>query len=176
VGANSWWADQLHETLSQGDVIGRLPIFVATKPTTFLKKATFKGDVSGWMNSEVPMPDGDKKVTFLGSGNIIPAIVLSHSCELDKDRKSGRVIVAPIFPITNVSEDQRDSILQQKHFALMPLPEIPELGTYFADFRSISTLHRDVVNEVQRIASMTELANQRLAAQIVAFFLRRELP
>ncbi len=168
-----WWAEQLQDKLSQGDVIADLPVFQATQPVKHLKKTTHKNNVAGWAESDVPVFDGEKKGYFLATGKLVPAIVISHSCELDKGK--GRVIVAPIAPISSVSEDQQHKILGQKHFALMPLPEIPEIGTSYADLRSISALHRDIVDSARRVASMSDVATERLIAQIVAFFARKQM-
>jgi hypothetical protein len=175
VSQTDWWAEQLESTLSQGDIVVDLPVLVPTaSPTTHLKKNTFKGGIDGWVTSNHPVLDGNGRSNFLAVGRSVPVVILSHSCELDKDK--ARVIVAPVAQITTVEPSQRDGILEQKHFALMPLPDVPELGTCFADLRSVAALHRTTVDEGRRIASMTALANKRLAAQIVAFFCRVELP
>lgn len=164
----SWWAEQLQADLSQGDIVTDLPIFHATNPVKHLKKATYKNSVSGWIESDTPVRE------FLAEGKQSKAIVISHSCDLDKGK--GRIIVAPIALIASVPPEQQQMILEQRHFALMPLPDIPEIGTHFADFRSLSVLHREIVVSNRRIASMTESATVRLHAQIVAFFTRKKLP
>lgn len=169
-----WWAGQLQDKLSQGDIVADLPIFQAMKPVKYLKKTTYKNNISGWVESVEAIVDGERKAHFLAIGKLAPGIVISHSCELDKGK--GRVIVAPIAPISSVPEEQQHKILGQEHFALMPLPNIPEIGTSYADLRSISFLHRDIVDSSRRIASMSEMATERLIAQIVAFFARKKLP
>ena len=164
----SWWAEQLQGKLSQGDIVADLPIFHATLPVRHLKKTTYKNNTSGWVESDDPKGD------FLATGKQSSAIVISHSCDLDK--RKGRVIVAPIASIASVPDEHRQKILEQKHYALMPLPDIPGIGTYFADLRSISVLHREIVESNRRIASMSEIATKRLQIQIIAFFTRLELP
>jgi len=169
-----WWAERLQKELSQGDIVVDLPVFQATQPVKHLKKATYKNNVPGWVESDESALDGARNGHFLATGKLCSAIVISHSCELDKGK--GRVAVAPIAPISSVSAPQREAILNQTHFALIPLPEIPEIGTCYADLRSISVLHRDLVDSRRRIASMSDAATERLIAQIVAFFTRKKLP
>jgi len=178
VAGSLWWATGLHEKLSQGDVIAALPIFLSSTPVQPLRHATMKGGVSGWMAASSPVRDRDGREHFLGVGRITPAVVLSHSCELDKeDRGKRRVTVAPIAPISSVGDPAvQEAILAQGVTASMPLPEIPSLGTCYADLRSMTTLDRRVVDAAERLASMTPEAERRLQAQLVAFLVRLDLP
>ncbi len=167
-----WWADDIQPDLSQGDVVINLPVFESNYPPKYLKRHnTLKGGGSTWVESESRHDDKDGRSNFLATGRHVGVIVVSHSCELDKGKK--RVIVAPFYSIDTISEEQRNGILAQKFFALMPLPDVPDVGTCYADFRSITALHRRTVDEAKRVASMTETAHERLGAQIVAFFLRK---
>ncbi len=169
-----WWAQEIQPELSQGDVIADLPVLGLNHPTRYLKKdGTSKGGTISWLESATPHSDKDGKINFLAKGRHVGVLVLSHSCELDKNKK--RVIVAPIDSITVVSEEHQAVILAQKSYALMPLPDVPGVGTCYADFRSITALDRRVVNEGKRIASMTEIAHVRLGAQIDGFFLRKPM-
>jgi hypothetical protein len=137
-----------------------------------------KGGVPGWMETSAPTKDRDGREHFLGVGRVVPALVLSHSCELDKeDRGKRRVTVAPIAPISSVSDSAvQEAILAQSITASMPLPEIPGLGTCYADLRSMTTLDRRIVDAGKRLASMTPEAERRLQAQLVAFLVRLDLP
>lgn len=171
----NWWADDIQESLSQGDIVKDLPLFLTNPVTRYLKKNTFRGGLEGWLECPNPVLDGASKTHFLVPGCFNPIIILSHSCELDKNK--GRVIVAPIVPIDREPPEQQETILNQGQFALMPLPSVPGLGaTYYADFRSMTTVHRDIVDKGTRIASMTNEANLRTGTQLMAFFLRLEVP
>ncbi|MBI4190299.1 MAG: hypothetical protein HY525_07140 [Betaproteobacteria bacterium] len=174
---SEWWGEQVESDLSQGDIVANLPIFLLVSPLKYLRHTNLRGNTPGWMDSDSPVVDRDGRTRLHAIGKSLPGLVLSHSCELDKrDRRKRRVIVAPIVPIGTVSDVAlRDSILAQAQYASMPLPDIPGLGTYYADLRSIVTLDRDIVDKGKRLASMTELAQKRLWAQLVAFFLRKEI-
>jgi hypothetical protein len=56
------------------------------------------------------------------------------------------------------------------------LPEVPGLGTYYADLRSLFTVDRTLIQEEMRIASMTDEAKDRLQNQIIAYFADRKRP
>lgn len=173
-----WWADRVHEKLSQGDVVVELPFFLSPSPAQYLRHTTMRGGASGWMESAKPVQDREGRVRFLGIGRIVAGLVLSHSCELDKeDRGKRRVLVAPIVPIETVAESaQRDAILAQQLTASLPLPDVPTLGTCYADLRSLTTLEREIVDSGKRVASMVPEAERRLQAQLVAFLVRLYLP
>jgi hypothetical protein len=168
---NSWWRSDLNpDGLSQGDIIKQSPIAFSPVPEVLLIKATGKGGLETWQQGI----SKSKPQHFLYDGDFFPSIVLSYSCELDKKEKKGRVIVAPIRLIGNLEEKVRTDVLSQKRRALMPLPDVPELGTYYADFRMMSVINRKGMDE-NRLASMTESGVMRLQAQLVAFFTRLDV-
>jgi hypothetical protein len=104
--------------------------------------------------------------------------VISHSCEIDKLKETGegRVLVAPVLSIDGLEPEMRTTVLQQEHLALLPLPEIPTLGTHYADLRLITPVERSLIKDSERIASMTEQGPDRLYAQVFKFIMRKELP
>src|SRR5882672_8276293 len=107
--------ENVHEKLSQGDIVAALPTFLPSIPVQPLRHATMKGGASGWMENDAPVKDRDGREHFLGVGRVIPGLVLSHSCELDKeDRGKRRVTVAPIAPLSSVGDSAvREAILAQ---------------------------------------------------------------
>ncbi len=168
----SWWRDTLNsEGLSQGDVIQEIPFGISLNPPLSLTKTTGKGGAELWKQG-VSAVAGTKN--FLFYGNTFHALVLSHSCDLDKHERKGRAIVAPIRPIDCLNSDDRTTVLCQSRRSLMPLPDIPTLGSYYADLRLISSVDRKMIED-GRIASMSELGVQRLHAQLAVFFLRLDL-
>lgn len=168
----SWWADKVHESLSQGDIIAELPFLLPTSPVKYLRHETLSKGRSGWSESTDPVKLKDGRVQIIGLGRLQPAIVLSHDCELDKKRETPRVILAAVSPISSVAAAAQAVILQQGHRAYMPLPDIPGMGTCMVNFRAVVALDRALVEKSARIASMTEETKKRLQAQLVEFFLR----
>jgi hypothetical protein len=86
------------------------------------------------------------------------------------------VLIAPIGKIDLLSAETQSAVLQQRQIALMPLPDIPQIGSCYADLRLITPVSRDAIDNAVRAVSMTESARDRLHAHLVMFFLRKVLP
>lgn len=166
--AATWWRSELDpEGLSQGDVTSPLPVAVSVTPPKRLAKGTGRGGVEIWTSSV----DTSKK-NFLFEGAEAPVLVVSHSCDLDKHERRGRVLVAPMRSVEALTPDVRASVMNQERIALMPLPDVPGLGSHYADLRLISPLPIELINEDVRIASMSTEGLERLQVQLVKFFTR----
>lgn len=167
---SDWWADQVKAELSQGDILSSLAIGVGVAPPVYLRHATMKGGASGWTESPQPQ-ERQGKVHLLAAGGVVAIIVLSHDCEIDKGQT--RVIVAPIKEIGAVAADHQQSILDGRSWAHVALPDLPGMGTCFADLRSTMAVDRANVSQAQRLASMTAQAVALLQARIVGFYVRK---
>ena len=66
-------------------------------------------------------------------------------------------------------------MFEQREWAFLPLPDVPELGDYYADLRLIHPVDRRFLRDDSRLASMTDEATLRLQAQLVGFFTRKRL-
>jgi hypothetical protein len=128
---------------------------------------------TGWAESQTPV-ERNNRFHFLAAGVQGLAVVLSHDCEMDKGKS--RVLTAPLKAIGSVGADIQAAILGQKHWALAPIPDIPTLGTFYADFRSITPSDRVAVDRLRRVASMNPAAVDLLRARLVGFFTRLALP
>ncbi len=171
----SWWIALLDEQLSQGDVLLDLPIASLTDPVEYLEKGTAKGGIVVWYPRTVPVPDKENRLPLLVKGKTVPAIVLSHDCELDKPRGAARVTVAPIAPIANLQPDFQARVIAQRVIAMLPVQGCPTLPQEcYADFRSIASVPRSIVDKLTRIAGMSETGKLRLQAQLVRHFTHRE--
>ena len=169
-----WWGAAPHPELSQGDIVRDLPLGASTYPRVFLSPSELKGDRI-WCPCQSWQADRDGLGHFLARGRFIAALVLSHSCELDKKERRGRVQVAPVASIGGIDEKNRQAIMAQRRISLMPLPGVPQLGDCYADLRIMSSIDRRLIAEAERVAGMTEGGVQRLQAQLVAFFTRKDL-
>lgn len=137
-------------------------------PLVQLDKRTGKGNTETW----VPSKDNPKCDHLLSKGRPEVCIVLSHSCDLDKKERSGRVIVAPAKPLDRVQEPVRQLILAQERLSMMPLPNVPGLGDLYVDLRVMLSLYRQHCEQARKLASMTAEGQKRLQAQLIAFFAR----
>lgn len=172
---SAWWAAELEQHLSQGDVISEMIVPVLDEHTYLRKEAVPKvGPV--WLEGPWTPNPHTGMGHYLGRGKRLGALVLNHSCELDKLTGKHRVLVATIAPISAVTDKvAAENIMAQRRVSALPLPDVPGLGDCYADLRVIGAVQRSTIDQ-KRIASMTPEAIKRLQLQLIAFFARVGLP
>lgn len=166
----SWWAPALEPRLSQGDLLDDTVFALARHPLTPLTKASLGGK-PGYVPGDWS-PDSNGVAELLAAGRRGYALVLTHSCELDKAKAGGRVIVCPVQPIATIPTDQRPEIYAQKPWSKMPLPSVLGRGDFVADLHLSMAIDRRVVDTTPRLTSMTKDARRRLRLQLIAFYTR----
>ena len=104
------------------------------------------------------------------------ALVLSHSCELDKQKGHkfrGNVLVCVVQPLANVDAAYRQTILDQGKISAMPLPEAPpDAADLYADLRTTVMMSREQANRLVRRATLSKDGVERLQLQLIAYFTR----
>lgn len=170
VVASGWWLPELRRSLSQGDVLGETSFFRGTGVP--LEKRPVGVGGTAWFESAKPHVGKDGFGHWLGRARGHAAIVLSHSCDLDRaDLRKRNVLLAPIALLSNIQNPQdRENVLAQRTRRSMPLPAVPGLGDCYADLRSALSFDLKVVEEIPRISSMTDDATKRLMLQLIEFF------
>lgn len=169
----AWWAPELQPELSQGDVLADIPGAVLVFPLTFLNPRPAKHEQTVYEPSPTPFSrskKGDDRLLMLSNGEVAGALILSYGCEIDKSKK---ILIAPVFAISSLPPENQIAVLEQRRFSLMPLPNIPRLGTCYADFRLIQCIRREYLRLEARHGSMTESAVDRLQTHLALFFTRR---
>jgi hypothetical protein len=168
-----WWRPLAAESrLSQGDVLADSTFALPLHPRTSLVKHVFSGGAPGWKESPSWQTDASGFGHCLGRGRVAHALVVTHSCQLDKGERTGRVLLAPISPIASVKEQDRDRIMAGERISFVPLPGIPELGDYYADLRPIMAFDPRAVEKLQRVATMSAQGVVELRDRIATFFMR----
>lgn len=171
--AHEWWAEGPKPELSQGDVVIDLPFWVPLNDLQCVeKKALPAPRPPAWLETTGLTPDAEGFFNFIARGRIAPGVVLSHDCELDKQRKNRRVQVALVSDIEKLSTDEKQAVMGQGKWSRLVLPDVPELGTCYADLLIQVTLDRRIIDARRRLASMSEEGAERLRAQIIAYFTR----
>lgn len=132
-----------------------------------------KHGADGWATSPDPVLR-ENLFRMLAAGKVQPAIVVSHSCEIDKGKP--RVLVAQIALLNTLEPAQQEKVLAQRAYSHMPLPALPQLGDCYADFRTIGAVHADTVRSAARIATMTPDALVNFQARLVGFLTRLAMP
>jgi hypothetical protein len=168
-----WWLPSPASVLSQGDIIVDVPIGTVTNPVKYLQKAALKGNSpGGWQESLKFKPDHNGMGNYLAHGRLARVIVLTYGCEVDKDKKKHRIVVAAVNAISNLSSEEQEIVMGQSAFHSMPLPGIPVLGDHYADLRLTTFLPKEILETGNRVASMTDEGVLRLQAQLIGFFTR----
>lgn len=170
----AWWATEPRSLLSQGDVFGGVPGAILVNPLTYLNARPAKNNQTVYEPSSAPFSKkkGDDRDFMLSNGEVAGALIVSYDCEIDKSK---RTLIAPIFGIETLPPENRIAVMEQRRFSLMPLPDVPQMGTSYADFRLMQVIRREYLHLNGRVASMNDDAVARLQAQLVAFFTRKML-
>ena len=173
---SQWWEGQVRPDLSQGDIVGPIPIVSVTYPPKYLQKNNFRGNISGLLESLEVKKEKDGRISVFSAGHLMWGIVLSHDCDVDKPKENKTVLVASIGRIEDVPQEHQETITSQSNIPRMFLPSVPSIGDCYAALRTTVYVPRDLVDSAPRIASMSDQARDFLQARIVAFFTRRKLP
>lgn len=167
-----WWLDAPFHIPQQGDVLAVLPLARSAVPFQTLRKQSVKNG-HAWF--EIPTPTETSGHLFaLARGKNTHAVILSHDCEMDKERRKRRIHLAPLLPLSTLGDKERVKVLAQKTLKSLPLPGIPGLGDYYADLLSMIVVDYETLDWCPRIASMTPDGVLRLQAQLVSFFTRKD--
>ncbi|WP_017757036.1 hypothetical protein [Pseudacidovorax intermedius] len=173
----SYWAAALEADLSQGDLISDAWIGATVVPRTGLKHSTGKGGVKIW--SESPFAAGpDGAGHFLARGRESFSLVLSQSCEIDKQGSKAPVLVAPVVDLAKTvpDPDLRQRYRSGGRYAFFPLPELPGyLPESYVDLRAITYMPRAVIDSLARHGSASASGLHSLTAHLVAFFTRVDM-
>jgi len=173
------WANELNPAgLSQGDILLDVPVGSTKVPLTFLATSgyTDKRQKTVWTQyDELKKMEHEPSGNWVTKGRVTRALVITHSCDLDDIQDTERVLVAPVWESTQISNpEHRERIVQGKRSTFVGLPGVPGVGDCYADLRSICPLDRHLFGKAQRHCSMTEEAVLMLQAHIALYFTRIE--
>ena len=169
----SWWAPVIRPELSQGDVLADVALAIVENPRTFLEKSTGKGGREVWLSSAQPRKTRDDRYYFLALGKVCDVIVVSHDCEIDKQK---RILLAPIAPLTKIGDAAAaERVRQLNVFSKIPLLDLPPRRDHYADLRNITSVDANACHSAKRLASMTDFGVDQLDKRLIAFFTRVDL-
>lgn len=173
----SWWRTELNpQGLSQGDVIRLLISGSAVMPLRPLRSRPLPKGKSGWEELTAWSPGNNEVGHYVAAGKMLPCLVISHSCDMEKPKDTARVLIAPMRPLSVFNPEERELVLQRSRANLVPLSEIPGWEDSCADLRCISYVDRQMVSVSERVVSMTQEATKIFQAQLVFFFTRIVIP
>lgn len=174
--SSEWWLPSPTDVLSQGDVFIGLPIGCIGVPPKYLQKVGLKGNApGGWQEVLEWKPDHNGVGSYLTRGKLASAIVLTYGCDVDKQRRTHRIVVAGVNAIASLSAEEQAIVMGQDAYHSMPIPGIPQLGDCYIDFRLTTFLPKEIVDSAKKVSSMTDQAVLLLQARLVAFFTRIDI-
>lgn len=167
----------LDPQVSQGDIVDAVPHLYLKTSVTVLRRATAPGGRSLFEAFPVaelvtPPPGGFKfekgePEQISSTCHLARGIILSHSCEIDKDSKHR--LIALVRPLQPIPAENQEIIRRNQDFSYFHLPACPgAFDESYVDFRRISSIHPDLINSNHRLASLNE---EGLGALLVEFFL-----
>lgn len=174
---SDFWAAKIAAELSQGDLLTGIWVGSSVAPRKALHKgSTGSKGLVNWAESDWK-PDSEGVGHFLARGRDLPSIVLSHSCEIDKNGASSPVLLAPVFPFSKVPAELQLAYREGRRHAFLPLVALSGvIEESYADLRMMYYLQRKIVDTAERRCSVSPAGEFRLAAQVVAFLTRIDLP
>jgi len=169
-----WWQTTLPEDLDQGDIYRDVPFILPVSPLQPLGHVNLKGNKAGWEVQAAPRFDNQGHANYIAKGPTQLGMVLNYGCDIIKPTNK-RWILVPVSPLSKYPPGTHQTIQLQGQFNLFFLPGVPNVGDCVADFRIVTSLPREVVAPLPRLAGMTAAAREQLGARLVAFFLRLDL-
>ncbi len=165
--------------ICQGDILERVPhLLLKDQPRPLRRTTVAKNRIVYELEelAEGMLP------TTPEEGSLVPAhcqvtraILLTHGCEIDKDKKHRTVALIRPLPESMPAQD-RATIQQNKRFPFFYLPaggdQLPES---YVDFRRLCTVLPQWTDSATRLASLTDTARQALLLQFFRFLARVEL-
>ena len=168
------WLEGLHQELSQGDLVSAVPLgSIAAIDKNLKRGATAKSGQQPWFETPDWQPDSEDRGHFLAIGRLLPLVIISWDCEIDKGTKVP-ILVAPAFEVGKLTPEVQKIVREDKRFAYMLLPPIEALGfpESYVDFRLIMSIARKIFNTSKRLASMHDDARFDLRARLAQFITR----
>ena len=129
-----------------------------------------QGDIVGPITFIVQMDSGDLFEL------VLPGMVLSHSCDIDRDEE---ILFAACIPAKELQKRPALSDIQRNTaFGLIYLAAVPRLGDTVVDLGRVQSVRRKFLEEglrtgvVRRFMSLTQLGYYFLIAKLTVRFLR----
>lgn len=170
-----YWADGIESELTQGDLLQDVWVGSSVSPRRALESGNMKNTTPTWEECGSALkPNHSGLGHFLARGRSGYAIVISHSCEIDKPRARVLVLVAQVTPLSQLNDATTcENIRQGRRQAFLFLPGIENIfPESYADLRTICYLDKTITDSCVRLRSVTQNGMNLLQCQIVSFVTR----
>jgi hypothetical protein len=172
----------------QGDIYQVAPsVLVRTSPVRAARFWREKGGRQEYVvHSDDTPPNGGFKWSMEGGGEDATlvhgflglAMVLSHDCEIENDPNVRTL--AMIRPVSHLGPHQAAALFANDpghvQYAIFPLEaqdEAPRMERSFVDFRRLTTVRPEVLDDDQRLASLSDELRRAIARAFWMYLFRR---
>lgn len=139
---------------SQGDIVELAPHIRLAAPLRYLSTGS---DSSPTIGSQ---PTGEA----IAQARQQLALVLTHDCEIDKE-KTHYWHICPIHPLSRVSRTDQSNIRKNKVLSHLFLPAYKTMPDSFADFGWITTVDAEIMKAAPRLMTLSDLTRAALYVQ-----------
>lgn len=119
---------------------------------------------------------GKVEPNMLVQGHVAMGIVLTHDCEIENDETSTRTL-AMIRPPDHLNVEERELLFSgHEYWVAFPLVEQtdePVFKRSWIDFRRLTTVREDVLQESTRLLSLSEELREAMAHAFWNYLFRR---
>jgi len=152
--ADQYYQDPLDGVLRQGDILECAPHFYI--------------DVTSG-----ELPRNGQEILLSGPCRGAPALLLNHDCDIVQEKSSRRLVICPIKPLFELSEDRRGHAKRNRIANLFFLPRYKDrLEDSVADLSQLTTVHIDRLLPIHRLATLGVLGRKAMYAQYLRWLSR----
>lgn len=161
--------------LSQGDLFDLVPSILVKDLGYMIKVDDARYKLQQWRPGTLNV---SKEHAATATAVRRPGLLLTHDCEIDKNPSRATLLISLIRPLGGVPDEHQAGFRDYTRHRAFYLPETPQYlsGENYADLRAITTIRRDTLEALPRLASMNEDGRRMLREHLFRFFTRRFLP
>jgi len=172
--ASPWYQAPTLE-LSQGDFFDSFPSMYLGAPVSLARPVTVAGKrhlEEVQLEEKLALGEKDR---FLGNGQLGRAVLLTHSCEIDKDERYR--VVALVRDMSALADNQVAEIREGGRRRFFPLPGEPEFDFQesYIDFRRLTTVRGALLRKRKPFMTMTDALRASMAEAYIEYITRAEL-
>jgi len=167
----------------QGDIFdGQPSIYVLSRPLSVVRTRPEGERIHAGVHTEEGQPSEpeggyhwDTGEKIICDGILSPAVMLTHDCEIEKDDKHR--VLALIRPWATIPAQHQEAIRQGHRYRFFWLPEQndPDFPESYVDFRRLTTVRPQALQEERRLLSMTDRMRQALAGAFIKYITRKDV-
>jgi len=163
--------------LCQGDILCDIPHLHLKPPLQALRNTTTRQG-----QAFLPEPYEPKTPQERRQGSLVATscqlglgMLLTYDCEIDNDRKHR--MVALIRPLDRqIPPDQQEIIRDNRNFNFLYLPAyLDKMDESYVDLRRVSCLDPALVDQAERVVSLTDVAKKALYTQLFRYLTRHDI-